>query len=110
MTNDEINREYSNALLIWNAYERTMQSGVLPKAFMFGTTAIVMKKNLMEELKNGDVVVTIDDNKSFEQITEALNQILSNKSYYTVVCRKCFENLFYYRSSLEKMKEILYMI
>ena len=68
LTNEEINTHYASCFAVWNAYGRTMQSGVLAKSFMFGTPAIVLKKNLSEFTVDGQDVAAIDDNTSFEEI------------------------------------------
>ena len=43
MSNLEINNYFNKSLVVWNAYRRSMQSGVLPKAYMFGTPVIIVK-------------------------------------------------------------------
>ncbi|WP_233185630.1 glycosyltransferase [Thermotoga sp. SG1] len=40
LPNSEINRAYKESFCIWNVYRRSTQSGVLPKAYMFGTPVI----------------------------------------------------------------------
>ena len=107
LSNEEINLRYSESLVVWNAYERTMQSGVLAKAFMFGTPVIVLKKNLMQELQECNAVVTIDNNKSFEQITIAIKTILNSGNAINAACRECFERLFYYKEYTAIMDAIL---
>jgi len=62
LSNEQINSYYVSSFVVWNAYERTTQSGVLAKSFMFGTPAIVLKKNLSEFTKEDVEVVAIEDN------------------------------------------------
>lgn len=38
LSNDQINSAYSKSFMVWNNYLRSNQSGVLPKALMFGCT------------------------------------------------------------------------
>ena len=44
MTDNEINYYYSHSLVVWNAYNRSTQSGVLANAFMNATPAIIMRR------------------------------------------------------------------
>ncbi|MFB0911888.1 MAG: hypothetical protein QMA97_01650, partial [Glaciecola sp.] len=48
MTNSQINFFYAQSFVVWNAYKRSMQSGVLPKAYMFGTPVLVSISNQSE--------------------------------------------------------------
>jgi len=53
MTNAEINHFYASSFVVWNAYRRSMQSGVLPKAYMFGTPVLVSASNQSEYFQDG---------------------------------------------------------
>lgn len=53
MTNAEINHFYASSFVVWNAYRRSMQSGVLPKAYMFGTPVLVSTCNQSEYFQEG---------------------------------------------------------
>lgn len=97
MDDETINNCYASTFVVWNAYARTMQSGVLAKAFMFGTPAIVLRKNLSEFTEDKKEVVAIDDNTSFEQIESALDTIIQNFRIYSDACRSRFEESFFYR-------------
>lgn len=107
LSNEVINEYYSSTYVVWNAYARTTQSGVLAKSFMFGTPAILLRKNLSEFTKDEGDVVAIDDNTSTEQIFEAVNKIVANFNEYSISCRKRFEECFYYRKYNARFKEIL---
>lgn len=107
LSDAEINESYTSTLVVWNAYARTTQSGVLAKSFMFGTPAIVLRKNLSEFTEDGKEVVAIDNNKSFEEIEKAVNTIISSFENYTRAARKRFEDTFYFRKYNEEMKTIL---
>lgn len=107
LKNEEINNYYSSTYVVWNAYARTTQSGVLAKSFMFGTPAIVLKKNLSEYTKDGLEVVAINDNKKFEEIDVAINDIIDNFSVFSLACRKRFMETFYYKVYNQQMKKIL---
>jgi hypothetical protein len=107
LSNDEINACYASTLIVWNAYSRTTQSGVLAKSFMFGTPAIVLRKNLSEFTEDGKEVVAISDNTSFEEIQEAVLRIMASFDTYSSFARERFEKSFYYKQYNESFREIL---
>jgi len=107
LSNEEINEAYASTLVVWNAYARTTQSGVLAKSFMFGTPAVVLKKNLSEFTMDGQEVVAIDDNTSFEEIESAVNRIVSDFNHYSGSCRKRLEKTFYYRRYNEEIRKLV---
>lgn len=107
MSNQEINEHYLASVLVWNAYTRTTQSGVLPKAFMFGCPVLSMKKNSNEFVIDKFTGVYLNDNKDKTEIGLAIREILSNKDNYKYNCRKFFLNTFYYKSMLEKFKSLI---
>ena len=107
LSDEEINECYASTFVVWNAYARTTQSGVLAKSFMFGTPAIVLRKNLSEFTEDGKEVVAIDDNTSFEEIEKAVVKITDSFTQFSDAARKRFEDTFYYRKYNETIKEIL---
>ncbi len=107
LSNEEINEAYASTLVVWNAYARTTQSGVLAKSFMFGTPAVVLKKNLSEFTMDGQEVVAIDDNTSFEEIESAVNRVVSDFNHFSVSCRRRFEETFYYRRYNEEIRKLV---
>ena len=109
MSDDEINAYYNSSIAVWNAYARTTQSGVLAKSFMFGTPALVMRKNLNEFTHDGQNVVAIDDNTNMEEIAVAIEKIYANRENFYHECRKEFEMSFYYRVYNSKFNEIISM-
>jgi len=107
LTNYEINECYSLSYVVWNAYIRTTQSGVLAKSFMFGTPLIILKKNISEFTTDGHEVVTITDNRSFEQIENAVQTILSDFSNFSKNCRHRFLKTFYYKNYNQLIQKII---
>lgn len=107
MTDEEINHWYASSYVVWNAYSRTTQSGVLAKSFMFGTSAVVMSKNLCEVASNGVEVLAINDNKDKKQIEDAVTEIISNFDSYSKACRERFLSTFFYRNYNEQLQRIL---
>lgn len=107
MDDETINGCYVSTYVVWNAYARTMQSGVLAKSFMFGTPAVVLRKNLSEFTVDGQEVVAIDDNTSFEEIEKAVLRITSDFEHYSSAARKRFEETFYYKQYNERIRELI---
>ena len=107
LTNQQINVCYAESIVIWNAYNRTTQSGVLVKAFMFGTPAIVLKENLSEFTVHGYNVVAISDNRDKGEIAAAFAEILDNLKEYTGNCRDTFSERFYYGRYNDKVYALL---
>jgi len=107
LTNDEINNAYASSILVWNAYTRTTQSGVLAKAYMFGTPALVMTHNLNEFMVDKQTVFSIVDNSDANEIQSGVEDIILNFDRYTVSCRDLFLSHFYYRNYNKILKEIL---
>lgn len=107
MDDETINGCYASTYVVWNAYARTMQSGVLAKSFMFGTPAVVLRKNLSEFTVDGQEVAAIDDNTSFEEIEKAVLRITGDFEHFSSAARKRFEETFYYRKYNETFSKIL---
>ncbi|MDR1653375.1 MAG: glycosyltransferase [Prevotellaceae bacterium] len=107
LTNESINFYYKSSLVVWNAYARNTQSGVLAKSFMFGTPTIVLCRNISEFVKDGDEIVAINDNNSYNEIADALQKILANYEHFSNAARKCFLENFYYRRNNETMNNIV---
>ena len=107
LSNDEINDCYASSFIVWNAYSRTTQSGVLAKSFMFGTPAVVLRKNLSEFTEDGKEVVAISDNTSFEEIQEAVLRIMASFDSFSSLARERFEKAFFYRRYNESFRGIL---
>ena len=107
LTNEQINKCYCSSYIVWNAYIRTTQSGVLVKSFMFGTPVIVLEKNISEFAVNGYEVVSIRYNYSFEEINKAVETILSDFSRYSNNCRQRFLNTFYYKNHNQIIEKII---
>lgn len=107
LTDSEINNCYAESIVVWNAYHRTTQSGVLAKASMFGTPALVLRKNLSEFSIEGENVVCCNDNTDYEDILSALRTLISDYDTYSVNSRKIFEKFFNYKIHNKSMSLIL---
>lgn len=107
LTDREINIAYASTAVIWNAYIRTTQSGVLAKAYMFGTPAVVMRQNLNEFMIEGQTVKSIMDNTDVLELKKAIQFILDNLSAFSINCRNLFMKQFYYRNFNHVVQNLL---
>lgn len=107
LTNEEINSYYSITYVVWNAYARTTQSGVLAKSFMFGTPAVVLKRNCNEFAHDGVEIAAIGDNANKQEIESAIKAVIKNFDTYSQMCRKQFLDSFYYRKYNEQFKNLI---
>lgn len=98
LTDSLINCFYASSYAVWNAYERTTQSGVLAKAFMFGTPVVFLEKNSSEFVYDGKEGIAIKTNTDYDAIKEALKEIKDHFTYYSEMCRNRFLQSFYYRN------------
>jgi glycosyltransferase involved in cell wall biosynthesis len=105
--NDEINCCYADSICVWNLYRRSTQSGVLPKAFMFGTPVIASKigsfPEFIQEGVNGRFISTRDH----QGIWTAFEDMRSNISAYAANSRRTFLETFYYRAHLAELGRLL---
>lgn len=108
LSDSEINNFYSQSIVVWNAYARTTQSGVLAKSFMFGTPVIVLEKNENEFASDSVEGKLISDNKDVIQIESSIHDITLNFDTYKNNCRERFLSTFYYKNYNSKIEEILY--
>lgn len=98
LSNPEINNFFSRSIVVWNAYRRSMQSGVLPKAYMFGTPVIISENNSSEFFINKKTGVMLSSEYSINEFINAIININNNFISYSSNCRCLFMNKFFYKS------------
>jgi glycosyltransferase involved in cell wall biosynthesis len=98
MSNEKINRFYAQSFVVWNAYRRSMQSGVLPKAYMFCTPVLVSTSNQSEYFQDGVHGVLISDRYSMQEFQHAIIRLVSEWSVISQNCRTYYLNNFDYRA------------
>ena len=106
MTNEEINGYYNDSLIVWNAYNRSMQSGVLPKAYMFGAAIIGSFQCDNEFIENHKTGALVEDNKNIIEIKNAITEILDKKELFFANCRTKFLEIFYYKNRMNDFMEL----
>lgn len=98
MTNDQINDFYAQSYVIWNAYKRSMQSGVLPKAYMFGTPVLMSISNQSEYFEEGVHGALISDQYSNAEFEDAISKMQLKWPALSENCRAFFLQNFDYRA------------
>jgi hypothetical protein len=107
MTNTEINSFFNDSILVWNAYNRSMQSGILPKAFMFGAAVIVLFRNSNEFIDDRRTGILIKDNNNIDEIRKAVDEIIEQSDFYFENCRNKFADCFYYKNKINQFISLL---
>lgn len=107
LTNIEINEYFSKSVVVWNAYDRSTQSGILPKAFMFGTPVLGNARIPNEYLIDRQNGIYLESNTNFPEITGAIKDIIYNFGIYSKNCRQFFLNTFYYDNYLSHFTKII---
>lgn len=111
LSNKEINACYAKSLCNWNIYSRTTQSGVLPKAFMFGTPVVASPLGSFPEyVKTGFNGEFISNAKRFTEIDKVFEKIRDNFDKYSENARNTFLKTFYYRANISKLSDILSIV
>lgn len=106
LSNEEMNRCYLESYCVWNIYRRSTQSGVLPKAFMFGTPVIASKVGSFPEFVEDGVNGRFAAAEDQEVVWAAVNDMRQNIEAYAVNCRRAFRQTFYFESWLPELARI----
>lgn len=107
MSNEEINNYFNSSIVVWNAYRRSMQSGVLPKAFMFGTPLIVSSCNASEFFDDRQHGVMVGGKYDIEELKAAVHDIINNFNKYSSGCREKFLSTFCYKTHQKTFTEFV---
>jgi len=102
LNTEEINHFYRESVIVWNAYNRSMQSGVLPKAFMFGAAVISSQAIASEYVKHEVTGMVVRSNSDVLEIKRAAEVITTKPQEFARSCRHKFETTFYYKHSAAK--------
>lgn len=107
MTNNEINSYYQQSLVVWSAYKRSMQSGVLPMSYMFGCPVIVMEDCIPDSFLNGSTGLVISSNYCPNEFKVCLDKIISTYSTFSDHSREYYLKNFDYNSMKDIYLKIL---
>jgi len=107
MTSDEINTHYCSSKCIWLYYRRSTQSGVLPKAMMFGVPVISSKAGSFPEFVidgyNGFLIEKLDA----KSVSWAYHYIDNNFTVMHDNCLAIFEKYFNYQTILPSISVLI---
>ena len=107
LSNEEMDRCYAESFCVWMLYRRSTQSGVLPKALMFGAPVIASSvgsiPEYITERVNGRFSSATDHLRTWNSIQEMWN----SRSSYFERCRQTFLKEFFFRSNLALFKQLL---
>ena len=107
LSTDEINRCYATSVCVWNVYRRSTQSGVLPRALMFGAPTVCSRSgSFLEFVRSGEngEFVSPDDPVGIIQVYQQFQARISN---YAAQCRLDFTSTFYYKAHLGQVAALL---
>jgi glycosyltransferase involved in cell wall biosynthesis len=107
LQNKEINICYAKSFCVWNLYRRSMQSGVLPKAFMFGTPVIASRIGSFPEYVSDGFNGRFASADDRDGVLSALEEVRRRTTEYAGNCRRSFLNTFFYRSRLAELRKLL---
>lgn len=105
--NEVMNRAYAQSLCTWFGYNASTQSGVLCKAFMFGSPGIATRLGAFEECIDGTNSLFVDSNRDVDGVYDAFRQIAGNSEAFSARARDTYFELFDYHKHSALMAELL---
>lgn len=108
MTEDEINKYYRQSICVWNAYNRSTQSGVLPNALMQGTPVIVNSRGVAKEvISDGVEGCFITMPQKNEEILEKFKFIKEHLEQMSDAARKLFLREYFYKTKKNLAEKVI---
>ena len=107
LTDFEIDSFFRSSKVTWNAYYKSMQSGILATSYMNGTPVMISANNRSEFFVNNYNGVEISISYSFEEILNAYIYIDNNLDKISLNCSNSFNSFFYYKSHKEDFFELI---
>ena len=107
LSSEEMNLAYAECFCIWNIYRRSTQSGVLPKAFMFGTPVLASSSGSFPEFVKEGVNGRFAKGQDYDAIARSLSDIRADRRNFALNCRKTFQEEFFYKANLSRFENLL---
>jgi hypothetical protein len=107
LSEDAINGFYASAAVIWCAYYRSNQSGVLPKAYMFGVPVLSGPQQRDDHVQPGVLGAEIAS-YAVQDIAQAVQSILADHPQLSNACRRYYLATFDYKSNLPVVKKMVF--
>jgi glycosyltransferase involved in cell wall biosynthesis len=109
LTEDEINGYYRRSICVWNAYNRSTQSGVLSNALMQGAPVIVNRSGVAKEFvhdgREGCYIPMPHDN---EKIARKYDYILAHLKEMSQAARNSFRINSFYQNKKELAQRVIF--
>ncbi len=107
LKNSEINQAYANSFAVWNLYNRSTQSGVLPKAQMFGASPIASTIGSFPEFIQNGVNGFLMNDYNFNNLKKTIYSAFENRKKLSENCRSNFFQTFYFANYSREIKDIV---
>ena len=107
LSNEEINEAYRKASCVWLGYNRSMQSGVLCKAWMFGAPVVCSDVGSFREFVDESCGVILKENFTADDVYEAYRTVLARYPGIVESTRKAFFEKYYYGNFTDEMKNLI---
>jgi len=107
LKNSEINQAYANSFAVWNLYNRSTQSGVMPKAQMFGTAPIASTIGSFPEFIQNGVNGFLMSDYNFNELKKTIYNAFENREKLFENCRSNFFQKFYFANYVDEIKHIV---
>lgn len=103
----EMNEAYDNSKCTWLAYRSSTQSGVIAKAFMWGSPCVATNVGVFGELVDGINGKIVSSCEAFEEILDAYYEIEKDTDEYEASARKTFEKVYSAECRIAELKKLL---
>lgn len=104
LSNAEINFFYAKSYIVWNAYNRSNQSGVLPKSYMFGTPVLTTVSNAGDFVQKDINSILLNNNFDYQKMCDEINGLENVYSEMSANARKTFLEKFYYKNYINHFR------
>lgn len=107
LANEEINHAYSVSNCTWMLYNRSTQSGVICKSFMFGAPVIASDTGSFREAVNADNGTILSGAYTLDDIDQAYEAIKRDLPRLSQGARETFLQQFYYGAHVERFRKLI---
>lgn len=107
LSNAEINHAYAISNCTWMLYNRSTQSGVLCKSFMFCSPVIASNIGSFREFVNDSNGIILSNGYSMSDIDGAYNKIIANLFEYSDGARNTFLDSFYWKKFINEFEKLI---
>lgn len=102
-----LNAALRSSLGIWSLYSRCSQSGVIPKAFMYGVPVLSSQVGSLAEFVKDGYNGVVCSSLSVADIAVAVERMLATRATLSEGARRTFMDTFHYRNYLDQYRGVL---